>query len=89
MRAVVIGVRLSQFLVGVHDEGAMLRHRFTDGTALKHEQFARRGAIDQLHGLSRIDFDGGMNRDGLAVYDQRISLEKVQRSARVARSGCG
>jgi hypothetical protein len=58
MRAMVVRVRLPQFLLGIHDKGAMLSHRFTDWAALKHQLFARRGTVGELHGPARIDFDG-------------------------------
>ena len=58
LRATVVGVRLPEFLLAVHDERTMLCHRFTDGTSLQHQQFARCGAVDNLDGLPRIDFDG-------------------------------
>src|SRR5271165_2032386 len=45
----VVRVRLPEFLLGIHDEGTMLRHRFTDGTALKHQQFAWDGTVDEFH----------------------------------------
>lgn len=83
LSAVVVGIRLPQLLIAVHDERAMLCHRFTDRTTLKHEQFAGGGAIDELYGLYRIDFDGGLRRDGFTADNQRISLEKVERPTRL------
>ena len=75
--ASIVGKGLLNFGVGIHDKGALLRHRLADRAPLQHHALGT-ACRCQLHWGTRVDHCAGVRIDLGIANVQAVAIEQIQ-----------
>ena len=81
--AAVVGKGLVNFGLGVHDKGAVLRHRLANGAALQEQEFGLLVCVLQFNGGVARHFNRMARHHLLPGDGERCATEKIQLATRL------